>query len=162
MDKPIFIPLELDDEQKYQLLIPQLKSLLDKNFNLISNLSNLTAVIKQVFSKVNWAGIYLFDGEKLYLGPFQGNVACSVIKLGTGVCGIAAKKFETIIVPDVSKYEGYISCDAEAKSEIVVPLYNSEKFFGVLDLDSNSYNAFNEIDKKYLENLREYLAKEIF
>lgn len=148
-------------DEQYNLLIKQIKNLLNKNENLISNLANFTAAIKQTFSKVSWVGFYLYDGEKLYLGPFQGKVACTEIKIGSGVCGASAQKQETIIVPDVDRFPGHIACDVESKSEIVVPIIKDGKLIGVLDLDSTVYNSFNETDKKYLEELVDYLRKEI-
>lgn len=147
--------------EQYELLIKQLKSLLSKDERLITNLANLTAAIKQTFDKVSWVGFYLFDGEILYLGPFQGKVACTTIKLGNGVCGTAAEKGETIIVPDVNKFPGHIFCDPDSKSEIVVPMFKNNKLIGVLDLDSFSYNSFDETDKKYLEEIVRFLTEEI-
>lgn len=147
--------------EQYELLIKQLKSLLSKDERLITNLANLTAAIKQTFDKVSWVGFYLFDGEILYLGPFQGKVACTTIKLGNGVCGTAAEKGETIIVPDVNKFPGHIFCDPDSKSEIVVPMFKNNKLIGVLDLDSVSYNSFDETDKKYLEEIVKFLTEEI-
>lgn len=147
--------------EQYELLIKQLKSLLSKDERLITNLANLTAAIKQTFDKVSWVGFYLFDGEILYLGPFQGKVACTSIKLGKGVCGTAAEKGETIIVPDVNEFPGHIFCDPDSKSEIVVPMFKNNKLIGVLDLDSDSYNSFDETDKKYLEEIVKFLLTEI-
>lgn len=147
--------------EQYELLIKQLKSLLSKDERLITNLANLTAAIKQTFDKVSWVGFYLFDGEILYLGPFQGKVACTTIKLGKGVCGTAAEKGETIIVPDVNKFPGHIFCDPDSKSEIVVPMFRNDKLIGVLDLDSDYYNSFDETDKKYLEEIIKFLIEEI-
>ena len=157
MAENIFIDKNLPLDKQYIKLIEQVKSLLDKNDNWLSSISNLTAVLKQAFDKVSWAGFYLFDGHKLYLGPFQGKLACTTIELGKGVCGTSAQKKETVIVPDVNKFPGHISCDADSKSEIVIPIIKDSKLFGVLDLDSSSYNSFNEIDKKYLEEIVEYL-----
>jgi GAF domain-containing protein len=139
------------------MLIEQVKSLLNKNDNWLSNLSNLTAVLKQTFDKISWIGFYLYDGEKLYLGPFQGKLACSYIELGKGVCGTSAQKRETVIVPDVNKFPGHIICDADSKSEIVIPIIKDGSLFGVLDIDSYFINSFNEFDKKYLEVIVEYL-----
>lgn len=147
--------------EQYELLIKQLKSLLSKDERLITNLANLTAAIKQTFDKVSWVGFYLFDGEILYLGPFQGKVACTTIKLGNGVCGTAAEKGETIIVPDVNKFPGHIFCDPDSKSEIVVPMFKNNKLIGVLDLDSAFVNSFDETDKKYLEEIVKFLTEEI-
>jgi L-methionine (R)-S-oxide reductase len=155
----IFIDKNLPLDEQYIKLIEQLKSLLDKNDNWLSSLSNLTAVLKQTFDKISWAGFYLFDGNKLYLGPFQGKLACTIIQLGKGVCGTSAQNKETVIVPDVNKFPGHIACDADSKSEIVVPVIKDGSLFGVLDLDSSSYNSFNEIDKKYLEEIVKYLVQ---
>jgi len=149
------------NEEQYQLLIKQIKSLLRKEDNLITNLSNFTAALKQTFDKISWVGFYLFDGTKLYLGPFQGKVACTEIQIGRGVCGTSAQKKEIVIVPDVDKFPGHIACDVESRSEIVVPIIKDGNLFGVLDLDSTEYNSFNETDKNYLEELVNFLSKEI-
>jgi GAF domain-containing protein len=146
----------------YESLIPQIKILLDAEDSLISNLANITAALKESFPKFNWVGFYMFDGEKLFLGPFQGKVACTKIEIGKGVCGTAAEKMETIIVPDISKFEGHIVCDSKSKSEIVVPLFDDEGILGVLDIDSYDYNTFDEIDLAYLQELADYLVNEIF
>ena len=148
-------------DEQYQLLVKQIKSLLRKEDNLITNLSNFTAALKQTFNKISWVGFYLFDGEKLYLGPFQGKVACTEIKIGSGVCGTSAQKRETVIVEDVDYFPGHIACDVESRSEIVVPIIKDGNLFGVLDLDSTQYGSFNEKDKKYLEELVNFLSKEI-
>jgi L-methionine (R)-S-oxide reductase len=162
MTEDIRIEKHLADEEKYRLLVSQLKSLLSKEDNLISNLSNLTAAIKDTFEKVSWVGFYLFDGQKLYLGPFQGKVACTNIEIGKGVCGTSAAKRETIIVPDVDKFPGHIACDSNSKSEIVVPLSHKNQLLGVLDLDSHEYNSFSKTDKEYLEEICKFLCEEIF
>ncbi|HSL90728.1 MAG TPA: GAF domain-containing protein [Ignavibacteriaceae bacterium] len=148
-------------EEQYQLLVKQVKSLLDRNDNIISNLSNFTAALKQTFEKISWVGFYLYDGNELYLGPFQGKVACTKIQMGKGVCGTSAMNRETIIVPDVNAFPGHITCDVESRSEIVVPIIKNDKFYGVLDLDSTSLSAFNQTDKKYLEEIVDFLVKEI-
>lgn len=148
-------------DEQYILLVKQIKNLLVKEDNLVTNLSNFTAALKQTFNKISWVGFYLYDGSKLYLGPFQGKVACTQIKIGSGVCGTSAQNRETIIVPDVDKFPGHIACDVESRSEIVIPIIKRNKLFGVLDLDSTEYNSFNETDKKYLEELVDYLSKEI-
>jgi len=157
----IFIENNLTVEEKYIELGSQVKSLISRNDNLISSLANLTAALKQTFEKISWVGFYILEGNYLYLGPFQGKVACTKIEIGKGVCGTAAQKMETVIVPDVNKFPGHIACDADSKSEIVVPIIKDKKVYGVLDLDSNSYNAFDEIDKKYLEELTNFLSKDI-
>jgi L-methionine (R)-S-oxide reductase len=121
----------------------------------------LLRLLNKTFDKISWVGFYLFDGERLYLGPFQGKVACTTIKLGKGVCGTAAEKGETIIVPDVNKFPGHIFCDPDSKSEIVIPMFKNNKLIGVLDLDSASYNSFDETDRKYLEEIVKFLTEEI-
>ena len=161
MSESLLIDKNATLEEQYQLIVKQVKSLLSKDDNVITNLSNFTAALKQSFDKISWIGFNLFDGEKLYLGPFQGKVACTEIKIGSGVCGTSAQKKETVVVPDVDKFPGHIACDVESKSEIVVPIIKGEKLFGVLDLDSAEYNSFGEIDKKYLEELVNFLSKEI-
>lgn len=148
-------------DEQYQLLTKQVKSLLDKNDNILSNLSNFTAALNQTFDKISWVGFYLYDGNELYLGPFQGKVACTRIKLGKGVCGTSAEKKQTIIVPDVDKFPGHIACDVESRSEIVVPIIKDDLLYGVLDLDSARLNAFDETDKVYLEEMIDYLVSEI-
>jgi len=156
------IAFSLNDEEKYAVLIPQIKILLSKDDLLLSNLSNFTAALKQTFEKISWVGFYLYDGEKLYLGPFQGKVACTKIELGKGVCGTSALKKETIIVRDVNAFPGHIACDDGSNSEIVVPILKENELIGVLDLDSYHLNAFDETDKKYLEELTKFLAEKIF
>ena len=162
MTEEIRIGKHLAEEERYRLLISQLKVLLSKEDNLISNLSNSTAAIKDTFEKVSWVGFYLFDGQKLYLGPFQGKVACTNIEIGKGVCGTSAEKRETIIVPDVDKFPGHIACDSNSKSEIVIPLIKDDRLLGVLDLDSHDYNSFGKTDKEYLEEICKFLCEEIF
>lgn len=151
----------LSDEEKYKILLEQIKSLVSKHDNFISNLANVSAAIKQTFEKISWVGFYLYDGTKLYLGPFQGKTACTSIEIGKGVCGKSAELRETIMVPDVSKFPGHIFCDADSKSEIVVPLIKNDDVVGVLDLDSTEYNSFNETDKFGLEQICKFLTKEI-
>ncbi len=162
MADSLLVNKNLSTEERYILLLGQLKSLLHKDENLISNLANASAAIKQTFEKVSWVGFYLFDGIKLYLGPFQGKVACTTIATGKGVCGSAAKEKRTFIVPDVNKFPGHIFCDADSKSEVVVPIIKRQKLMGVLDLDSASFNSFDETDKKYLEKFCNFLSSEIF
>jgi len=161
--KEISIPEDIASlEEKYKLLIKQIKELLNRDDNLLTSLSNLTAALNQTFNKISWVGFYLYDKEKLYLGPFQGKVACTSIELGKGVCGTAAANKETIIVSDVDKFPGHIVCDADSKSEIVVPITNNDgELFGVLDLDSSEYDSFNDTDKIYLEKICKFLSEEI-
>ena len=161
MGDSILIDSNLSKDEKYRLLIKQLKILLNKKDNFLSSLSNLTAALKQSFDEISWVGFYLFDGNKLYLGPFQGQVACTEIELGKGVCGTSAEKRESIIVADVDKFPGHIACDTGSRSEIVVPVIKNQKLFCVLDIDSYKYNSFDETDRKYLEEICAFLSKEI-
>lgn len=161
MAENLVIDKNLSLEEQYKNVISQVEYLLDGNDHLITNLANLSAVLKQSFNKISWAGFYLYDGKKLYLGPFQGKIACTQIELGKGVCGISALKRETIIVPDVDKFPGHIVCDSDSKSEIVVPIIKDGNLFGVLDLDSSLLNSFNETDKIYLEKLCKFFSEKI-
>ena len=161
MPEIISVNNELSLDEKYRLLGKQLRSLLNKEENILSNLANFTAALKQTFEKISWVGFYLFDGNKLYLGPFQGKVACTVIDVGKGVCGTAASKKETVIVDDVDRFPGHIACDPESRSEIVVPIIKNDKLYGVLDLDSRDLNSFSREDQKYLEEYCSFLSNEI-
>jgi GAF domain-containing protein len=142
-----------EKEARYNILIKQIEELINLKDPLITNLSNITAAIKQSFTEVSWVGFYLTKDNKLFLGPFQGKVACTQIKFGEGVCGVCAEKKETIVVPNVHDFPGHIACDSESNSEIVIPLLKNEKLFGVLDLDSYNFSAFNSTDKVWLEKI---------
>lgn len=161
MAESIIVNKTVSIDEQYNLLVKQVKSLLERNDNIISNLSNFTAAMKQTFDKISWVGFYLFDGNELYLGPFQGKVACTRIQLGKGVCGTSAEKRQTIIVPDVNEFPGHIVCDVESRSEIVVPIVKGNRLYGVLDVDSSQLNAFNETDKIYLEEMVNYFVSDI-
>lgn len=139
-----------DKDEKYTSLIPQLNALLDGEKDLIANLANLSAALFEAFGFF-WVGFYLVKDNELVLAPFQGTIACTRIKYGKGVCGTAWKKKRTIIVPDVEEFPGHIACNAQSKSEIVVPFYSGGKVAGVLDIDSDKLNDFDDKDKKYLE-----------
>ena len=162
MADSVIINPSLQPQEKYNLLLQQLDSLVLKNDNQISSLANFSAALKQLFSKISWVGFYLYDGIKLYLGPFQGKVACTNIEIGKGVCGKAAELKQTIVVSDVKKFPGHIACDSDSKSEIVIPLVKDDKLLGVLDLDSADYNSFDETDKHYLEQMCKFLVERIF
>jgi len=140
-------------EEKYISLLPQLKALVEGEEDLIANLANITAVIKQTFGYF-WVGFYLVKKDQLVLGPFQGTLACTRIALGKGVCGAAWKDAKTIIVDDVDKFPGHIACSSASKSEIVIPIFNHQKeVVGVLDVDDDVYATFDETDKLYLEKV---------
>lgn len=150
-------------EEIYTLCLKQAKALISGEKNLIANLSNLSALLNQALDQINWVGFYLFEQEQdeLVLGPFQGLPACIRIPLGKGVCGNAAKNQKTYIVQDVNAFPGHIACDAQSRSEIVVPLVLEGKLIGVLDIDSPNISRFDETDKLYLEQICEALLAEI-
>lgn len=140
----------------YESLLPQIKSLISGEDNLIANLANTSAALKTAFNFF-WVGFYLVDGDELVLGPFQGPIACTRIKKGRGVCGTAWQKEEAQVVPDVDAFPGHIACSSLSRSEIVIPLFKDEQIYGVLDIDSEHLNTFDATDLKYLEELCTYL-----
>jgi L-methionine (R)-S-oxide reductase len=137
----------------YQQICDQLNELLGDEQNFVANAANTSALLFQSLPDVNWAGFYIAEGEELVLGPFQGRPACARILFGKGVCGTAALKQKTIVVPDVSQFPGHIACDTASRSEIVVPLLNWGKVLGVLDIDSASVNRFDEDDREGIESV---------
>ena len=138
--------------EQYVALIPQIKGLLSGEPNLIANLANTAAALKEQFGWF-WVGFYLVEKDELVLGPFQGPVACTRIRKGRGVCGSSWEQAKTLIVPDVEKFPGHIACSSLSKSEIVVPLFKDGNIWGVLDVDSSDYNQFDETDQLYLEQI---------
>ena len=138
--------------EQYESLIPQIKGLLEGENDLIANLGNITAALKEQFGWL-WVGFYLVKGNELVLGPFQGPVACTRIAKGRGVCGSSWAKQVTLIVPDVEKFPGHIACSSLSKSEIVIPLFKNDEIAGVLDVDSLDLNEFDLTDQKYLEQI---------
>jgi GAF domain-containing protein len=143
-------------EEIYSSLLPQIKALISGEEDQIANLANCCAALKQTFNFF-WVGFYLVKKNELVLGPFQGPVACTRIQKGRGVCGAAWKEKKIIIVPDVDQFPGHIACSSDSKSEIVVPIFRNRKIIGVLDVDSNQLNNFDEVDQKYLEKLCTYI-----
>lgn len=139
-------------EKQYQSLVPQIKGLLTGETDLIANLGNICAALKEQFNFF-WVGFYLIKDNELVLGPFQGPVACTRIAHNRGVCGSAWAKEETLIVPDVDHFPGHIACSSLSKSEIVLPFYINNQLVGVLDVDSELVNNFNEIDAIYLKEI---------
>ena len=140
-----------EKESLYQTINEQLSYLLEGEPNVLANLSNASALLKTNFPNTVFAGFYLFDGNELILGPFQGGVSCVRIALGKGVCGESAASRQTVIVGDVKTYPNYISCDSSARSEIVVPMVKEGRLLGVLDLDSSLVDDYDDLDLKYLE-----------
>lgn len=139
-------------EEKYRELLPQLRALISTETDVTANLANVSAALKQTFGFF-WVGFYLVKGEELVLGPFQGPIACTRIRYGRGVCGTAWKEARTLIVPNVEEFPGHIACSSASKSEIVVPIMKQGKVMGVLDIDSDTLNAFDETDARYLEEI---------
>lgn len=139
-------------EERYSNLLPQVKGLLEGEPELVANLANISAALKEQFGWL-WVGFYLVKGEELVLGPFQGPVACSRIKKGRGVCGKCWENKRTLIVADVEKFPGHIACSSLSRSEIVIPVLNNNEVVAVLDADSEALNHFDETDKKYLEEI---------
>ncbi|WP_456363179.1 GAF domain-containing protein [Priestia aryabhattai] len=138
-------------QRDYELVIKQLRALLEGESNTIANLANASALLNQFLNEVNWVGFYLMEDGELVLGPFQGLPACVRIPLGKGVCGTAAQNQKTERIEDVHAFPGHIACDAASQSEIVVPIVKDGQLLGVLDIDSPIKNRFDEIDQQYLE-----------
>jgi GAF domain-containing protein len=139
-------------EEQYLSLIPQIKGLVSGEPDLVANLANIAAALKEQFDFF-WVGFYLVKEEELVLGPFQGPVACTRIRKGRGVCGTSWSQGNTIIVPDVEKFPGHIACSSISKSEIVVPIFKNNEVWGVLDVDSDQYNSFDETDTQFLQEI---------
>jgi len=143
----------LKKEEKYKELLPQIKSLIEGESDLTANLANICAALKFGMNFF-WVGFYLVKNSELVLGPFQGPVACTRIAIGKGVCGTAWQQKKIIIVEDVDKFPGHISCSSLSKSEIVIPVFNSdEDVIAVLDVDSDELNSFNKTDETYLKEI---------
>jgi GAF domain-containing protein len=142
--------------EMYQSLIPQIAALIEGEQDLIANLANVTAALKQQFNWW-WVGFYLVKNDELVLGPFQGPVACTRIKKGRGVCGAAWQQAKTLIVPDVEKFPGHIACSSLSKSEIVIPIFTAHEVVGVLDVDSELFDFFDATDERYLKDIVDLL-----
>ncbi len=139
-------------EEQYQELIPQIKALMEGESDLIANLGNICAALKEQFDWL-WVGFYLVKDDELVLGPFQGPVACTRIKMGRGVCGTVWQEKKTYIVPNVEEFPGHIACSSVSKSEIVIPVFRGEEVVGVFDIDSAELSSFDTVDQRYLEGL---------
>ena len=144
----------------YELFLKQIKSVIRKDIPLVSNLANISALLYKM-DDINWAGFYLYENNQLVLGPFQGEVACTLIPLGKGVCGTSALKRETIIVDDVNKFDGHIACSTLSKSEIVVPIIKNNNLVGVIDIDSPIYSRFSNKEKDFLEKVASFISEAI-
>lgn len=137
----------------YSMLQKQLQALIEDETNLIAILSNASALLNDNLDQINWVGFYLIENNELILGPFQGHPACVHIALGSGVCGTAVEQNQTQVVADVNAFPGHIACDANSKSEIVVPIRVNNKVIGVLDIDAPIHNRFDDNDQVQLEQV---------
>ena len=144
--------IEGNKVEQYQSLLPQIKGLLDGEPDLIANLANIVAALKEQFGWL-WVGFYIVKKDELVLAPFQGPVACTRIRKGRGVCGSSWANAETLIVPDVEKFPGHIACSSLSRSEIVIPVIRNKEVVAVLDVDSEEYDHFDSTDQNYLEQI---------
>ncbi|GAA4206472.1 GAF domain-containing protein [Pedobacter jeongneungensis] len=156
MAEDLIITRDTSKEEQYKSIIPQIEALLYGETDFIANLANVAAALKEQFGWF-WVGFYLVKQDELVLGPFQGPVACTRIKKGKGVCGTSWAEAKTIIVPDVEEFPGHIACASASKSEIVLPLIVDGEVIGVLDVDSEVLNKFDETDQAYLEQIIDIL-----
>ncbi len=139
-------------QEQYETLLPQVKALLEGETDLIANMANIAGALKEQFNWL-WIGFYIVKNDELVLGPFQGPVACTRIKKGRGVCGTSWAEKKTLIVPDVEKFPGHIACSSLSRSEIVVPIFKDNEVFAILDADSEALDHYDEVDRKYLEEI---------
>lgn len=158
MSESLLIDVNASKEEKYKALIPQINALVDGEEDVVANLANITAALKEAFGYF-WIGFYIVKNGELVLGPFQGPIACTRIQKGKGVCGSVWADAKTIVVPDVEAFPGHIACSSASKSEIVIPGFKNDEVALVLDIDSDELNTFDEIDKKYLEELMKTVSK---
>ena len=158
MAETLFLPQGGSKEEIYQALLPQVEALISGEPNLVANLANIAAALREAFGFF-WVGFYVVQGQELVLGPFQGPIACTRIAYGRGVCGTAWKEQKTQLVPDVEAFPGHIACSSASKSEIVVPAFQDGEVFLVLDVDSDQLDDFDAVDKRYLEALMGMLEK---
>lgn len=161
MAESLDLPVNGGKKEIYEALLPQIASVIEVEPNAVANLANVAAMLKEAFGFF-WVGFYMADDDDtLVLGPFQGPLACTRIKKGRGVCGTVYKDGESLVVPDVDEFPGHIACSSLSKSEIVIPLLSAGKVIGVLDVDSDELNSFDETDRLYLEQICEIVVKRI-
>lgn len=161
MEQDIRVNAAQGKDAAYKQFLPQLEALVSGETEEVSVLANTSAALRQAFGFF-WVGFYIVKGERLILGPFQGSVACSVIRYGKGVCGTAWKEKQTQVVPDVDAFPGHIACSSLSRSEIVVPLLKDGEVKAVLDIDSDRLAAFDETDRKYLEQAAALIVKTVY
>jgi GAF domain-containing protein len=147
-------------EDKYKELLPQLEALVSSESDLIANLANISAALHESM-KFFWVGFYLVKGDELVLGPFQGPIACTRIRMGKGVCGTVWQEKKALIVPDVNEFPGHIACSTGSKSEIVLPAFKNNEVVMVLDVDSDQLNDFDIVDEQYLGQLMQIIERSL-
>jgi GAF domain-containing protein len=157
MSESLLIDVNASKEEKYKALLPQIKALVEGEEDVVANLANIAAALKEAFGYF-WIGFYLVKNDELVLGPFQGPIACTRIQKGKGVCGSVWAEGKTKVVPDVEAFPGHIACSSASKSEIVVPGYKNNEVALVLDVDSDELSTFDEIDQQYLEELMDTVS----
>lgn len=161
MAEQLDLPENGGKKEIYEALLPQVASVIEVEPNVVANLANVAAMLKEAFGFF-WVGFYMADDDDtLVLGPFQGPLACTRIKKGRGVCGTVLETGESLVVPNVDEFPGHIACSSLSKSEIVVPLLSEGKVLGVLDVDSDVLDTFDETDRLFLEQLCEIVVKRI-
>lgn len=158
MAEELIIDTTADKEARYKTLLPQITGLVDGEPDVVANLANIAAALKQTMNFF-WVGFYLVKKDQLVLGPFQGPIACTRINFGKGVCGNSWKEKKTILVPDVDAFPGHIACSSASRSEIVLPAFKDNSVALVLDVDSNKLNDFDDIDQVYLEQVMRIIEK---
>ncbi|MFI8033895.1 GAF domain-containing protein [Acinetobacter sp. ABJ_C3_5] len=144
--------------EQYQSILPQIQAIVEDEADVIANLANICAALRQQFGWF-WIGFYLVKGNELVLGPFQGPIACTRIAKGRGVCGSAWQQQQVIVVPDVDQFPGHIACSSDSKSEIVLPIMKNGECVGVLDIDSDELNQFDDVDAEHLQQLMAMIEK---
>lgn len=152
MAEELLINTAATKKEKYEQILPQIEALIMDETDLVANLANIAAALKQTLDFF-WVGFYIVKEDELVLGPFQGPIACTRIRKGKGVCGTSWEKGETMIVPNVDEFPGHIACSSDSKSEIVLPAFKNNEVALILDVDSDKLNDFDEIDKMFLEQL---------
>lgn len=162
MAENLFIPTTANRAEKYEAILPQIEALISGETDLIANLANITAVLKETFGFF-WIGFYIRRGNELVLGPFQGTLACTRIPFHKGVCGACYTERKTMLVPDVEAFPNHIACSSASKSEIVVPIFDTGKqdVLMVLDIDSDMLDDFSTTDQLYLERLADIITKTV-
>ena len=158
MAEQLVINISQDKAARYQSLLPQIEALTNGETDVIANLSNIAAALKEAMNFF-WIGFYIVKNNELVLGPFQGPIACTRIGFGKGVCGVSWKEKKTILVPNVEEFPGHIACSTASKSEIVLPAFKNGEVALVLDVDSSELNDFDSVDEKHLSQIMKIIEK---